>query len=122
MGVHLRYKQVASAEAQGSFINLTPANVTVNYCLDADAFPGCDSGYPVIVSVSYNFVWCWLDSTQPYRAHTLGSNDGAMMEITENPSTHYGPSEVIFIHSEAQVSVSESIHILRLFDPLEMVK
>lgn len=49
-------KQVASAEAQGSFINLTPANVTVNYCLDADAFPGCDSGYPVIVSVSYNFV------------------------------------------------------------------
>lgn len=28
-----------------------------------------------------------------------------MMEITENPSTHYGPSEVIYIHSEAQVSV-----------------
>jgi len=48
-------KQVAAAEAQGSFINLTFSNVTVSYCLDADEFEGCDSGYPVIVQVSYNF-------------------------------------------------------------------
>lgn len=57
-------KQVAAAEAQGSFINLTPSNVTVTYCLDADEFEGCDSGYPVIVSVNYNFnmVLGWLFS------------------------------------------------------------
>jgi Flp pilus assembly protein TadG len=49
-------KQAAVAETQGSFINITPADVSVTYCLDADMFPGCDSGYPVIVSVSHDFV------------------------------------------------------------------
>lgn len=48
-------KQAAVSETQGSFVTLTPANVTVTYCLDADLFPGCDSGYPIIVSVSHDF-------------------------------------------------------------------
>jgi hypothetical protein len=48
-------KQTAIAEVQGSFINISPADVQVTYCLDTDGFPGCDSGYPVIVQVHYDF-------------------------------------------------------------------
>lgn len=48
-------KQTAIAEVQDSFINLSPADVQVTYCLDSDGFPGCDSGYPVIVRVDYDF-------------------------------------------------------------------
>lgn len=48
-------KQTAIAEVQGSYINISPADVHVTYCRDADGFPGCDSGYPVIVRVDSDF-------------------------------------------------------------------
>jgi uncharacterized protein (UPF0333 family) len=48
-------KQTAISEVQGSFINISPADVQVTYCIDIDGFPGCDSGYPVIVQVDYDF-------------------------------------------------------------------
>lgn len=48
-------KQAAMSELQGSFINITPGDVQVTYCLDADGFSGCDSGYPVVVQVQYDF-------------------------------------------------------------------
>ncbi len=48
-------KAAAVAEAQGSMVSLSPSNVTVTYCLLADALPGCDKGFPVEVTVNYNF-------------------------------------------------------------------
>jgi Flp pilus assembly protein TadG len=48
-------KNAAVREAQGSMVNLTPSNVSVTYCRQMDLFEGCDSGFPVRVTVSYNF-------------------------------------------------------------------
>lgn len=48
-------KQTAISEVQGSFITIAPADVQVTYCRDIDGFTGCDSGYPVIVRVDYDF-------------------------------------------------------------------
>ena len=48
-------KQAAISEVQGSFINISPADVRITYCRDLDGFPGCDSGFPVIVRVDYDF-------------------------------------------------------------------
>jgi Flp pilus assembly protein TadG len=51
-------KTAAVNEAQGSSLNLLPTQVSVPLCIDHDAIPGCDSGYPVKVTVTYlvNFV------------------------------------------------------------------
>jgi Flp pilus assembly protein TadG len=48
-------KQAAILEVQGSFINIVPGDVQVTYCRDVDGFPGCDSGFPVVVQVDYDF-------------------------------------------------------------------
>ena len=48
-------KTAAVAEAQGSMVNITTDNVTVTYCLLADPLPGCDKGFPVKVTVDYDF-------------------------------------------------------------------
>ncbi len=51
-------KNAAVNEANGSSLSLTPGQVSVPLCIDHDAIPGCDSGYPVKVTVTYavNFV------------------------------------------------------------------
>jgi Flp pilus assembly protein TadG len=46
-------KNAAVNEAQGSSLTLLPGQVSVPLCIDNDATPGCDSGYPVKVSVTY---------------------------------------------------------------------
>jgi Flp pilus assembly protein TadG len=48
-------KNAAIAEAQGSSLSLAPSQVTVTLCTDIDPFPGCDSGTPVRVTVTYPF-------------------------------------------------------------------
>ena len=48
-------KSAAVAEAQGSMVSLSSSNVTTTYCLLADALPGCDKGFPVEVTVNYDF-------------------------------------------------------------------
>jgi Flp pilus assembly protein TadG len=48
--------QAALLETQGSTIALNSSNVAVTYCRDLDTFEGCDSGFPVRVTVSYSFV------------------------------------------------------------------
>jgi Flp pilus assembly protein TadG len=48
--------RAALQEASGSVIALNSSNVSVTYCRDEDGFLGCDSGYPVRVTVTYNFV------------------------------------------------------------------
>jgi len=48
-------KNAAMREAQGSLVNLTPSDVSVTYCRQLDTLEGCDSGFPVRVTVSYNF-------------------------------------------------------------------
>lgn len=40
-------------EAQGSSLNLLPSQVSVTLCIDHDPMPGCDSGFPVRVTVTY---------------------------------------------------------------------
>lgn len=48
--------QAALLEAQGSIVALSSSNVAVTYCRDLDTFQGCDSGFPVRVTASVNFV------------------------------------------------------------------
>lgn len=45
-------------EAHGSSLNLQPSQVSVTYCHDTDSIVGCDSGFPVRVTVTYkvNFI------------------------------------------------------------------
>jgi len=47
--------QAALQEAQGSMIALSSSDVAVTYCRDMDTFQGCDPGFPVRVTTSYNF-------------------------------------------------------------------
>lgn len=47
--------RAALQEATGTQIGLTTANVAVTYCRDMDTFTGCDTGFPVRVTVTYNF-------------------------------------------------------------------
>jgi Flp pilus assembly protein TadG len=46
-------KNAAVNEAQGSSLNILPSQVIVPLCIDNDTLEGCDSGYPVRVTVSY---------------------------------------------------------------------
>ena len=48
-------RNAALREARGSKLELSLEQITVTYCVDYDKFPGCDSGYPVRVTVSYPF-------------------------------------------------------------------
>lgn len=48
-------RNAAVKEATGSNLPLSLDQVSITYCADADEFPGCDSGYPVRVTVSYPF-------------------------------------------------------------------
>lgn len=48
-------RNAALKEAQGSNLELSLDQVTVTYCADSDGLPGCDSGYPVRVTVNYPF-------------------------------------------------------------------
>src|SRR5512147_967087 len=48
-------RNAAVKEAQGSKLELSLEQITVTSCTDRDEFPGCDSGYPVRVTVSYPF-------------------------------------------------------------------
>lgn len=40
-------------EAHGSSLNLQPSEVSVTLCIDNDAIKGCDSGFPVKVTVTH---------------------------------------------------------------------
>ncbi len=54
-GLFTATKNAAVAEAQGSSINLATSQVTVPLYFQNDTFPGCDSGFPVRVTVTYPF-------------------------------------------------------------------
>ncbi len=48
-------RNAAQKEARGSKIELTLDQIAVTSCTDRDKLPGCDSGYPVRVTVNYPF-------------------------------------------------------------------
>ena len=52
----------ALSEAEGSIPDIALVQTEVTYCTDHDPLPGCDSGFPVRVKVSYpfKFLMGWL--------------------------------------------------------------
>ena len=55
-------KNAAARESLGAIVSILPANVTAS-CINVNTLPGCDAGYPAVVTVSYNFRlilgWFW---------------------------------------------------------------